>query len=502
MQISKGREVPIDVVGSSTFGRWPKISLAKTFNLFISDQWLINYAGFEKQVELLPSGPGRGLFYSVRVNFMIAVVSTSVYRLDTALVPILIGKIGTLNGDVYMDENLASQICIVDGENAYIYNYSIPGPPFLTLQTLTVSFTSVPPTPVYVMIPGYVCYHNSFFLIASSPSSPNSSAWCAFIPSPTDPTMIVFNFQSQFLLQTKPDVALAVERLPGKSNHVLVLGSTVGEIWNNVGGIQNYQRVSSFNIDYGLVSVSTLSASDTFICWLAQNENNSPTIMYTNGSEVQNISTDGIDQVLDQIEFPEQSTAFFYRQDGHLFYQLTFYNSVDNLTLIYDFTTQKFFHGSDQNLNFHPARKIVFFDEITYFVSLTDGSIYWMDTNFSTYNYSTMPGSIGDEIPRIRICSAFREPNSDRFRVGQFTFWLEQGMPNAASPILPRVDMSLSKDGNQSFSRVVSRELNPVAIRRNQIIWHRIGQCNELTIQLRFYGFCRFVANNGTLEIY
>lgn len=498
MQVSKGTEIEINVCGSSTFGRYKKISLEQTWNLFLSDNWLVNYAGFQQIVNILTGGIGRGLFYSVRGKFLIAVISSSVYKIDTSFSPLFIGNIDTSVGEVFIDENLSNQICLVDGLNAYIYNYV--DAPVLTVQILTVNFISDPPTPAYVMIPGYVCYHNTFFLIASSPSSPNSSAWCAF--QFATPSTIAFVPQSQFLLQTKPDVALAVERIPGKGNHVLVLGSTVAEIWNNVGGIQNYQRVASLNIDYGLASISSLASGEQFVCWLAQNENNSPIIMYTDGSAAQIISSDGIDYVLEKIQFPAQSTAFFYRQDGHLFYQLTFYNPADNLTLIYDFTTQKFFHGSDQNLNFHPARKIVFFDEATYFISLSDGALYEMDTDYVTYNYTTDPNNMGDEIPRIRICKTIRKPNSDRFRCGQFTFWIEEGMRNLASPVLPRVDMSVSKNGNQSFSNIVGRELNPEAVFRNQIRWHRIGQCNELTIQLRFWGFTRFVANNGTMEIY
>ena len=118
-----------------------------------------------------------------------------------------------------------------------------------------------------------------------------------------------------------------------------------------------------------------------------------------------------------------------------------------------------------------------------------------------------------------------------------FTFWIEQGVNTFFSeevcdgqliteiteqPIIsesgkkmlgefglctfennrPRVDMSFSKNGNQSFSNVVGRELNEMSHFRNQIRWHRIGQANELTIQLRFWGLNRFVVSDGVAEIY
>jgi len=526
MPVAMAEEVPVNVVGSSTFGRYPKISLEKTYNMFISDEWLINYAGFKKQVEVLPSGEGRALFRSVRGGFLIAVESSTVYRLETNLAPIFIGQIDTNSGDVYMDENLTNQICIVDGESAWIYNYVTH-----TFTKQTLMFLG------NVITPNYVSYHNTFFLISSAIDSINSQNWYAF-ERDTDSTI---KFNTQFTLQTKPDTALAVLRLPGRGNNVLVLGSTVGEVWTQVGGTENYRRVQSFNIDSGVVAVSTIAASDELVCWLSQNENNAPCIMVTDGGSTKRISTDGIDYLLSTIKFPDQSTAFFYRQDGHLFYQLTFYNPADNLTLIHDFSTSLFFHVSDEDLNYHPARQVVYFNEDTFFISLNDASIYRMNNSLVTYDYETAVTSIGEEIPRIRICKSIRKKDSSIFRVGMFTFWLEQGvntnfvvnpddlicqgllitqegdgfiLTQGGDQILaqdgicavdanrPRVDMSFSKNGNQSFSNSVGRPLNPAGKYRNQIRWWRMGQANEFTIQLRFWGFQRFVAQDGIAEVY
>ena len=525
MPVSNAQKVPVNVVGSSTFGRYPKISLEKTYNMFISDEWLVNYAGFQKVSEITPSGEGRALFHSVRGQFLIAIVSSSVYKLQANLSPQFIGNIQTTTGEVFIDENLSEQICIVDGQAAYIYNYANNT---LTEQTLT--FLGNP------IIPSYVAYHNTFFLIGSAAGSINSQNWYAFEYS--SPTTIVLN--TQFSLQTKPDSAIAIKRLPGRGNNVIVFGATVAEVWTQVGGIQNYQRVSSFNIDSGVVTASTIAANDQFVVWLGQNENNSPVIFLTNGASIEEISTDGIDHVLGNLTHPEKSTAFFFKDDGHLFYQLTFFDPNDNLSLFYDFTTKKFFHVSDQNLNFHPARQAVYFNRKTYFVSLNDASIYNMATEFITYNYNLNPNLPGDVIPRIRICKSIRLDDSARFRVERFTFWIEQGVTDfylmkpsnmvcygllitesgdnqivteQDIPILdeigqcvsifdiPRVDMSFSKNGNQSFSNIVGKDLNPQGVYGNQIRWHRMGQANEFTIQLRFWGYQRFVAKDGVAEI-
>ena len=525
MGVQNAQQIPVNVVGSSTFGRYPKISLEKTFNMFISDDWLINYAGFQKVSDILPDGEGRTLFHSVRGQFLIVVVSSAVYKVQANLSPQFIGTLDTTTGEVFIDENLSHQICIVDGQAAYIYNYLSNT---LTKQTLT--FLGLP------IIPSYVCYHNTFFLIGSSTVSDNSQNWYAFERA-SDTTI---SLNTQFSLQTKPDSAVAVKRVPGKGNNVIVFGTTVAEVWTQIGGLENYRRVQSFNIDSGVVSVSTIAANDQFVVWLGQNENNSPVIFVSDGASIREISTDGIDHVLGNLTHPEKSTAFFFKEDGHLFYQLTFFDPNDNLSLFYDFTTEKFFHVSDQNLNFHPARQAVYFNKKTYFVSLNDASIYQMATEFVTYNYSLNSHVMGDEIPRIRICKSIRLDDSATFRVEQFTFWIEQGVntnylikpsdvvcigrlitetgehpivTELGIPILsetgecvevfdiPRVDMCFSKNGNQSFSNIVGKDLNPEGIYRNQIRWHRMGQANEFTIQLRFWGFQSFVVKDGVTQV-
>lgn len=525
MAVMQTESVPVNVVGSSIFGRYPKISLEKTYNMFESDGWLVNYAGFQKAAQILSRGQGRALFHSVRGNFMIVVAATTVYKLQANLTPQFIGNLDTNVGEVYIDENLSAQICLVDGEASWIYNYEAN---LFTKQTLT--FLGFP------ILPGYVAYHNTFFLIASSAASVNAQNWYVFQRA-TDDTI---SLNTQLSLQTKPDSAIAVKRIPGHGNNVIIFGATVAEVWTQVGGSENYRRIQSFNIDNGCVSISTIAANENTIVWLAQNENNAPALFVSDGSAAKAISTNGIDFLLQTIKRPDKSTAFLYRQDGHLFYQFTFYDAQDNLTLIYDFTMDKFYHVTDEDGNYHPARKIVYFNKKTYFISLNEPAIYEMGTEFTTYNHSLDRNALGDVIFRDRICKSLRQDDNSIFRIKNYSFWIEQGVddtyllqqvaPECTGELItehnnldivteddiqivsedgncfnlqqrPCVDMSFAKNGNQSFSNIVRRELNTRGHYRNRMRWHRLGRANEFTVQLRFWGFQRFVVQNGTVEV-
>ena len=67
-------DLPVNIVGGSTFGRYKKISDEKTINMYISDNWLVSFAGWKKIVNFPGESQGRALFHSVRGDLMIAVI--------------------------------------------------------------------------------------------------------------------------------------------------------------------------------------------------------------------------------------------------------------------------------------------------------------------------------------------------------------------------------------------------------------------------------------------
>jgi hypothetical protein len=347
---------------------------------------------------------------------------------------------------------------------------------------------------------------------------------------------------------------LAVVRIPGQGANVIVLGTAVSEIWTNVQGQEGYRKNTTVNVDYGCISVSTIARSDIFVAWLAINESNSPVIMIYTGQQFKPISTDGIDYLMGTIQFPTQSTAMFYRQDGHLFYQLTFFNPADDITLLYDVNTDQFFNLSDFAEHYHPAVDYVNFNNNDYMISLNTAGVYQVSTDFTTYNENLpIPNpqnpDINHEIPRTRIPDTIRL-DSSQYRVNTFYFIIEQGydvnvtgialagnpdplitealfappldiivteqgieiddedaglgigMGFPGIPYQQRVDLSFSADGGVTWSNTVGRGLNPIGVRKNILNWESMGSCNEWTPKLRFWGTSRFVAYNGFVELF
>lgn len=427
---SNFHEYPLNIVGSSIFGRYPKISVEKTYNMFISQEFLVPYAGYEIALNasmFMNGNVGRGAFTSTKFDRIVVVIDNNVFLVnityDQALQKIIysqitpIGKLQTTTGVVYITENNKPQLLISDGSALYVYDPTL-SPSF---QMPTIDFT-----------PGYITFHDTYFICAASGDTfynpPANNTWR--LSGQNDGMTWANNSASIGLLSTKPDNTQAVVRFPSKGNMIFVMGSIVTEAWFDTGAqLFPYQRATQFNIDYGCVSPATVAYMDDNVVWLAQNEKSGPVIMYSDGGMCKKITTDGIDYLFAQLQNPQDSQAFIYRQDGHLFYHINFYS--DNLSLFYDFNTDKFYHACDQNLNYFIAAELSFFDNQYYFVSRNTGNLYSFDTIFTTYqDFDKGKFVVTYEIPRFRICHNVRLKSQDYFIANDVGFTIESGETN------------------------------------------------------------------------
>ncbi len=460
-----GTKAPFKIVGSSTFGRYPEISLEKTYNMIISDGWQVPFAGHEQIARPETEGEGRAIYTSTKFNHMIAVIDNGVFSIDNSLNFSKIANIETHSGDVFIDENNANQIAICDKSNIYIYNYVLG-----TFSKATLDF-----------LPGYVCFQNTYFIAPDLRSARwrlsdnnNGFSW---------PVINTGGFQS------KADTPVAVVRVPGKGNLILIMGSTVTQLWYNIPSqLFPYQLNTFSNIDFGCVNSATIASNENMVVWLGINEKSGPALMYCMGADIKQISTDGINFLFESLPNYQDCYAFMFKQDGHIIYQLTFY--TDNVTIIYDFTTGKFFHLCDQYMNAHVARRVAYFNGDYYFVSFNDGALYKFDSNLTTYN--------GVTIPRIRSCSPIRLPDSTSFIVNNVVFPIEQGVSDS----LQVIDWSVSKNGGQSFSNSARKVMNQQGKRRSILEFGPYGMGNDFTMQFKFFGKGRFVFGDGQMSYY
>ncbi len=423
------KQYPLNIAGSSTFGRYPKISIEKTYNMFISDNWLVPYSGYQiaiSSTEFANAVEGRAVFTSTKFERLVVVEGANVYlvNIDYSQAQervifsqiILIGVLQTTTGVVYIAENNKPQIGFSDGTAFYLYD---PDPAFSpSFQAIPLDFT-----------PGYLTFHDTYFILAASNDTfytpPANNTWR--LSGQNDGQTWASNSTTIGLLQTKPDNVQAVVRFPSKGNMIFVMGSIVTEAWFDTGAqLFPYQRNNQFNIDYGCLQPATVAYMDEMVVWLAQSEKSGPTIMFSNGGMPERISNDGIDYLFATLDTPEDSQGFLYRQDGHLFYHLNFY--TDNLSLYYDFNTKKIYHACDQNLDYYIAAEVAYFNNQYYFITKNNGNLFALDTTITTYqDVDALGNQLTHEIPRIRTCANIRDPNQDYMVINDLGFTIESG---------------------------------------------------------------------------
>ena len=299
-------------------------------------------------------------------------------------------------------------------------------------------------------------------------------------------------------LQTKGTLCTAPVAL---DRQLFVFGDTVSEPWQDIDyTLFPYQRSNSFSIDYGCVNPATIASGFGVLVWLGSNEKTGVSIMYTMGGQGKRLSNDGIDFVFSKMKNPNNAVGFIFREAGHVFYVITFIE--DNITYAFDFNTQMFFTLVDHRMNHHIARRVTFFNGKYYFVSLIDGNIYEMSSQYNTLN--------GHEMPRFRILKNIRVPSGDRFVIRNISLTMEQGFlehendaPLSELPSSqPRIDLSLSSDGGEHYCHVSPKYLNPYGKRANICNFWRLGSHNDVTLKFAFWGINRLCVIGAQGSIY
>jgi hypothetical protein len=476
--LAKPIELPI--VGSTKYGRYSKISNEQTYNMIISDGFLVPQAGYANALTLGEDMTGRGLYVSYPKNIMISVMDNDVFRINSNLSKTLVGHLNTYSGNVSIDGNDSAEIAIADGKDIHVYNYNTGA--FTKAQAYDGAL-------YYPLdfLPNYVTFQDGYMVAGCEGT--NSFRLSALNNAKSFPSTAgyVGSFQTN-----KQDLVKAVVAVPGRGSLLLVIGSLTSCIYFNTGvSTFPYQMSTAINIDFGCVNSATIAKADKIVAWIGRNEYSTPQIVYTTGEgDLNHVSIDGIDYELSQIDDFEKCYGLIYSQDGHLIYQATFTSALDDFSVCYDFNTKLLFTPSDVRMGAHIAKRGVTFNNTYYFISHIDGKLYEWNSKYTTFD--------GKTIPRIRVLPTSRFPDGNPFIVKEITCLMEQGMAEGNSYL----DLTLSKDGGETFGNAFRHDLNTIGNRMNKICFENLGFMNEVTPQFRWWSQGRVVIGNGIMSIY
>jgi hypothetical protein len=65
----------------------------------------------------------------------------------------------------------------------------------------------------------------------------------------------------------------------------------------------------------------------------------------------------------------------------------------------------------------------------------------------------------------------------------------------------PRIDVTCSKNGGETYGNVNSYYMHKTGYYKNQPRFNKLGEANQFTIQMRFWGFGAIAIANGMIEV-
>lgn len=475
--LARTKTIPLKIVGGTNFSRYPKMSVESTINMMVTGDKgaaaLVPFAGYDLKINLI-SGQPREIFSSTRINETFIVIGNKIYVTSNVSSYRLLGQIETFLGAVFISENQNSQIGFVDGFNLYVYNYA--------LSTFTI--VEIPN-----ILPAYIEFLDTYTIIT------DTNRGIFIISSPND--MTSYSALDEATIQTEADQLQAVVRL---DRTLWVMGKKATEQWNDqpnqalqgLGTVEfPFKRNNTFSIDYGCLSQQSIASGFQMLVWLAFNTSSGPTIVYVTGGKPNPLSNEGLDFLLKNLNFPERSSGFLFQDNGHIMYQLTFFDPTDDLTIVYDFTSGFFYSATDEKLSHYIANRISYFNNSFYFINFdaNNPGLYKMSVNILTYNGAT--------IPRIRITDPIRF-NGKKFTINRVELEIEQG----ESTDYRRIDLAASFDGGESFQYGDQPIIcKPLGHRIGQVRWWKLGLANDVSLKFQFWTRGRFVVTNAEMDV-
>ena len=252
-----------------------------------------------------------GIPYFVQGEMLYKITRTVDTSENETFTPVPLGTV-LGSGRVSMADN-GTQLCIqVPSGNGYIYNKDTPSFSQITDTDFTANGA-----------PQYVVYIDGYFLFTTNISALNDG--------------LSYNALDFGSAEADPDDIVAPVVL---NNQLYIGGSETFEMFRNVGGAGfPFNRVEGGSLAYGVSSPFSLISSSGVFAFIGGGEHDDVSIYAFDGSSINVISSDAIDNILSKLSPTDLDNVFAwaYGQGGDRFIGWT----ANNITIVYEIKSGK-----------------------------------------------------------------------------------------------------------------------------------------------------------------
>lgn len=396
----------------------------------------------------------RGMFVDSKDNFYIVCgfnfIQITYDPVDNIYLQKVLGILNTNTGPVSIAEN-GFQICIVDGDNIYIYIYD------------DGTFSQY--TPDGWQGSDTVSYFSTYFVFVKR----NSAQF--YISKPYDGTKIdPLDFASK---EGSPDNLVAT--LPINQT-IWMFGSKSIEIYYNSGADFLLSVMDGGFIQYGCIAPFSVAIINNAPIWLGRDANGGGTIYMANSSyQPVRISNLAVEYSIQNFENITDAIAYSYQEEGHYFYIINFPSA--QTTWCYDMTTQmwherQYFNTITGQAERHRSQYHVYWRNKHIVADYDKNIIYEMSLNYYDDN--------NEGIQRIRRSPHQFGENLQRLTFREFQLDLDVGTPYDLSYANePQISLRYSNDGGKTWSAYLQQGLGKAGNYKKRIIWRRLGMARD-----------------------
>lgn len=442
---------------------------------------IISEVGDTKDVVALRKVAGYDLFATVGTGFIRGgietggsrayfVSGTGFYEITTAGTATLRGTLNTVTPRCSLAFN-GSQVMIVDGVNGYIF----------TESSNTFAQISDGDFPNGASI---VDFQDQYFIV----DRPNGGFAISALNDGTSWDALDFAIPS-----SNPDAVIGL--ISDKSN-LWLFGNRSVEVYRNTGNASfPFERIGGAIIQTGCEAPHTVAKADNTIVWLGVDENGQGVVWKAQGYNAVRISTQAIEKRILESSSRDESYAWVYHQQGHMYYCLQV-KGLDT-TLVYDFATQQWHERSYQNTQTnekeqHRGSVHIFFGKKNLIGDRDSGNIY--ELSLSKYDHA------GEAMHCERISPHY---DNEKALMSHNTLELDcevgVGLTSGQGSD-PQIMMQYSNSGGRTWSSELWKSVGKKGEYRQRPRWTRLGVARDRVYKLRYTEPTQFQINKAMIN--
>lgn len=457
---------PINITSGHNPSRYPQVSNAQLYNFYVSEQetgpCLFPTPGYKVINKTFQDQNPRGIFYSTVFGGIIAVFDRKIYLfVNIESTPTVLNPNLPLEkeiGTVFIEENETNQVVFSDGEKIYV-----------AIKGEKTSFEKAPIP--FGIVPTNIVFTDGYFITTDKLTR-------KFYISGNNTALSWDTLDFSFDDSKTVGVSIANRQL-------LVFGEQKTGVFHDAGIVPfPFQRTATFSIEYGCLSVDSIAKGFGMICWLAGSKESDPVLMMSTGGRPKSFASENISFKISDLAKPENCDAFMYQVDGHIFYQINFYS--DDISLLYDFTTQKFSEISEKNTSISTSNTNVYKMSSVQYLTRSGNKTYCLLRNKPYIHEFSNKIATNDEIqiPRSVITNNFYQ--NSPIEIAELRVWAQQGIYKNPDN-LAYVRLSISDDSGVTFRAFTQQRIAQIGDRDAFIIYGLLGTSYRWTFKFEFF---------------